>query len=130
MRIQSLVKIWIVIKTIQILGKSIWTCSRQKGWCSMLSAARRTAQIPIALSLTWALITAPALWSQGAASASLRGIVRDGSNAEVPGARVTLTDPEKGVSRTLTTTANGEDNFARLAPGKYGIRGEQAGFAA
>ena len=69
------------------------------------------------------------LFGQGAASASLKGTVKDRSAADVSEARVTLTAPDKGISRVFVTTNSGEYNFPLLAPGTYVIRVEKPGFA-
>jgi len=56
------------------------------------------------------------------------GTVTDTSGGVVAGAAVTVTDVERGVTRTLTTDDAGEYNAPNLTPGSYTVRGEARGF--
>ena len=56
------------------------------------------------------------------------GAVTDQTAAVVPGATVTVTDVERGVSRTLTTDNAGQYAAPSLTPGTYSIRVEATGF--
>jgi len=56
------------------------------------------------------------------------GTVTDTSGGVVAGAAVTVTDVERGVTRTLTTDDAGEYNAPNLTPGTYTVRGEAKGF--
>ncbi len=60
--------------------------------------------------------------------ASVQGSVTDPNGAVVPGATVTLTNKETGKSQQTTTSDEGFYRFSALAPGKYSISAEQAGF--
>ncbi len=57
------------------------------------------------------------------------GEVTDQSGAILAGATVTVTDVQRGTSRTLTTDAAGEYSAPGLIPGTYTVRAEAAGFA-
>ena len=59
---------------------------------------------------------------------SLRGTVIDPSSAAVTGATVTLSSPERGFSRSVTSGDSGQYEFLQLQPGKYELRVEMAGF--
>ena len=59
---------------------------------------------------------------------SLRGTVTDPSTAAVSGAKVTLTSPETGFTRTVTTNATGNYEFLQLQPGTYELTVEMPGF--
>ncbi len=59
----------------------------------------------------------------------IKGTVTDSSGAIVPGATVTVTNVETGVSRTATTPALGEYRVLVLPPGSYSIKIEAPGFA-
>ncbi|MGH9351436.1 MAG: carboxypeptidase-like regulatory domain-containing protein, partial [Terriglobia bacterium] len=60
---------------------------------------------------------------------SIRGIVTDPSGAVIPGATVTATDVNTGVSRRATTLANGGFEFLNLiAPAVYNVTIVQTGF--
>ncbi|HXU19506.1 MAG TPA: TonB-dependent receptor [Verrucomicrobiae bacterium] len=59
---------------------------------------------------------------------SISGTVTDTSGAVITGATVTVTDVERGVSRTLTTDTAGQYSAPSLTPGSYSVRVEFAGF--
>ncbi len=61
---------------------------------------------------------------------SIAGAVTDTSGAVITGATVTVTDLERGVSRTLTTDTAGQYSAPGLTPGTYSVRAEFAGFQA
>src|SRR5690348_7421725 len=54
--------------------------------------------------------------------------VMDASGAVIVGATVTVTDVERGVSRTLTTDTAGQYSAPSLTPGSYAVRAEFTGF--
>ena len=56
------------------------------------------------------------------------GSITDSSGAVIGGARVTVTDVERGTSRVLTTDEAGAYNAPSLLPGTYLIRAELTGF--
>ncbi|HEU5258806.1 MAG TPA: carboxypeptidase regulatory-like domain-containing protein [Vicinamibacterales bacterium] len=62
-------------------------------------------------------------------TASVVGTVRDTSNAAMPGATVTLTSSETGVSLTRTTNGEGVYEFATVRPGAYVVTAEKSGFS-
>jgi hypothetical protein len=59
---------------------------------------------------------------------SITGTVTDASNAVIVGATVTLTDVDRGVSRTLTSDTAGQYSAPSLTPGTYSVRAEFTGF--
>src|SRR5690348_13604901 len=59
---------------------------------------------------------------------SINGTVTDASGAVIAGATVTVTDVERGVSRTLTTDTAGQYFAPSLTPGTYSVRAEFTGF--
>src|SRR5450755_3373410 len=59
---------------------------------------------------------------------SLRGQILDPSGAGVPGAKVTVTNQNTGVSVTLQTTSAGTYEVPHLIPGPYNIGVEAEGF--
>ena len=63
-----------------------------------------------------------------ASSAALSGSVSDQSGARVPNATVTLTNPEKGITRAFSTNDEGNFSFALLPAGTYTLTVEAAGF--
>src|SRR5437870_1835411 len=56
------------------------------------------------------------------------GNISDPSGALIPGATVTITDVDRGTSRTVMTDEAGAYNAPSLPPGTYRIRAELAGF--
>ena len=75
-------------------------------------------------------ILLPAVHAQTQAfSASLGGAVHDASEAAIPGAKVTLASPDKGIARTFTTDADGRFSFALLPPSTYTLTIEASGFS-
>jgi len=61
-------------------------------------------------------------------TATITGTVVDPSGAAVPNAQVTLTDVQKGVSRSATANSAGEYLFAALPIGNYDMRVTASGF--
>lgn len=70
------------------------------------------------------------LGQAGGATAEIKGRVTDPNGAVVKGATVTITDAERGFSRTSTTDEQGEYRFLSLTPGIYQIKVEASGFSA
>src|ERR1700730_8021040 len=63
-----------------------------------------------------------------ASTASFSGSVSDSTGARVPNAKVTLDNPEKGITRAFTTDPEGNFSFALLPAGTYTLMVEAAGF--
>ncbi len=63
-----------------------------------------------------------------ATAATLQGRVLDSAGASVEGARVTVEDAERGFQRDVASDAEGHFTAAELAPGRYELAVEQAGF--
>ncbi len=57
------------------------------------------------------------------------GTVSDKSGAVISGATVTVTDVQRGISRTATTDASGAYVVADLLPGEYSVSAQGHGFA-
>ena len=66
--------------------------------------------------------------AQGETTSAIVGQVRDTSNAVVPGAMVTITNPETGLKRSAKTDDSGRFNFPQLKPGIYSVKVEASGF--
>src|SRR6266571_1580603 len=67
------------------------------------------------------------LFSQGS-SGRILGTVTDQSGGVISGATVSVTDTERGVTKTLITNDPGEYNAPTLTPGTYKVRAEAKGF--
>jgi len=88
----------------------------------MRSASRFTAGL-----MFFVLASISILFAQSGTT-SLRGTVTDSSSAAISGAKVTLSNNERGFSRTVTTGATGDYLFLQLQPGTYHLTVEMAGF--
>jgi hypothetical protein len=62
------------------------------------------------------------------AGATLQGTVTDDQGGLLPGATVTVTNAETGYVRVMSTDTKGWFRAAALAPGRYNLRVELAGF--
>jgi hypothetical protein len=61
-------------------------------------------------------------------TATLSGVVTDPSGAVVPGATVTLTSAENGITRQFKTDAAGRYAFSQLPPSQYSLTAKMTGF--
>ncbi|MCW5962978.1 MAG: carboxypeptidase regulatory-like domain-containing protein, partial [Bryobacterales bacterium] len=64
-----------------------------------------------------------------AQNAGVQGVVTDSSKAAVPGATVSISNVDTGVSSTASTTQDGRYTFPSLNPGRYRMECSSAGFA-
>jgi Carboxypeptidase regulatory-like domain len=75
------------------------------------------------------LLTALGAYGQSASFASITGHAQDLNGASVPGATVTATNVETGMTRTTQTTSDGLYRFENLPPGIYDLSIEAHSFA-
>lgn len=76
-----------------------------------------------------ALLAATAPWAFAQTStAALSGIVLDAQDAAITSAKVTLSDPARGLQRSTVAGAEGGFLFSQLAPSTYEITVERTGF--
>ncbi len=68
--------------------------------------------------------------AQGETTSAIVGQVRDTTNALVPGATVTIDNPDTGLTRSAKTDEAGRFNFPQLKPGTYSVQAEAQGFEA
>lgn len=59
---------------------------------------------------------------------TVSGLLTDASGALIQGARVTLTDEQKGYQFTATSDSNGRYLFVSIPPGMYSVTAEMKGF--
>src|SRR5438552_351299 len=71
----------------------------------------------------------PAL-AQGETTSAIVGSVTDPTGAAIPGATVTVTNVENGLTRSVKTDGAGRFSFPQLKPGTYSVKAEAAGFEA
>lgn len=60
--------------------------------------------------------------------AGIQGTVTDSSGGLIPDAKITLTDSENGTVKEATSSEEGFYRIAGLAPGKYSLTAEKAGY--
>ncbi len=108
-------------------GKSPQVVSR-----STVSARANTIRNPHLISVMLVLVTFLLLFLPNAGAqlytGSVTGVVTDPSKAVIPGARVTLTDADKGYEFKATTDGSGRYLFRSIPPGTYRLAVEAAGF--
>jgi hypothetical protein len=80
-----------------------------------------------ALLFSLLLTLATPLWAQKDAGAIV-GLVRDPSGAVVTGAKVTVTDVDRGIQLTFSTNAEGQYVASPLRIGRYSVTVEKQGF--
>jgi hypothetical protein len=80
------------------------------------------------LVLTVACLLPVQALAQGETTSAIVGEVRDVTNAVVPGATVTISNHETGLTRSARTDDAGRFNFPQLKPGTYSVKAEAPGF--
>ena len=78
----------------------------------------------VALLVLLAVHSTPA-WAQ---DGSVSGVITDPQDAVIPGATVTLTNKETGVTQKTTTQGDGHYLFSNVTPGVYDLTVERKGF--
>jgi Carboxypeptidase regulatory-like domain len=58
----------------------------------------------------------------------ISGLINDVSGFTIPGAKITITNPQTNFTRTVTSNSAGNYNFPDLPPGTYDVRAEMQGF--
>jgi hypothetical protein len=74
------------------------------------------------------LLTLPACFGQTSNQGAIVGTVVDPSGALIPQARITATNLDTGVSRTVKTTGAGDYQINFLIPGRYKVVAQAKGF--
>lgn len=95
---------------------------------SRSSSADVSVRIVLSLIAMLFMAVAPSLMGQSI-TGDILGTARDASGAVVPGAKVTLTATDTGITAAATTDDQGGYLFAQLKPGRYSITVAKAGFA-
>jgi carboxypeptidase family protein len=80
------------------------------------------------LGLALACSLLPRHLAAQAVSGTLLGQVTDATGGALPGARVTITSPDTGWTRTVTSDTNGEYTAPSLRTGTYTVAAEMSGF--
>lgn len=88
---------------------------------------QRPNQVTPTFWIAFILLFSAAAFAQGYYG-TVSGVVTDPSAAIITGAKVTLTDEQKGFVFTTTTDKNGRYLFASIPPGTYAVTAETKGF--
>jgi hypothetical protein len=91
---------------------------------------RKFLNITLCLSTLVCLLflARPVTLSAQQAAAAINGTVTDASGAVVPGASITLSNTDTGISRSTQTNGSGIYNFVDVLPGSYTMRVAKEGF--
>jgi hypothetical protein len=82
----------------------------------------------LAFSLTLILIFLSGMTALAQFGASLQGTVQDKSGAKIAGAKVAVTDQATGVTKEVTTSADGFYRLDEIPPGRYTVAVDAPGF--
>src|SRR5258707_14658465 len=83
---------------------------------------RLLCRIAAGMSILWVV------FANAQDTASLTGTVRDSTGASIANAQVTLTSPERGITRETTTNSDGDYSVPALTPGSYDVLVTAQGF--
>src|SRR5262245_17618944 len=82
----------------------------------------------LAVVVLLGFVTTGTASAQAIAGSQLSGVVRDSSNAAIPGAEVTVTKTDTGMTRTVFTSTDGAYAFPNLPVGPYQLKVVLQGF--
>src|ERR1700685_2475878 len=85
-------------------------------------------RISLRAAIVYLLTILPASFLYGQATGTISGTVTDSTGSAVPGAKVTVTAPATGLSRTSTTNEGGEYIVPLLGVADYNVQVELQGF--
>jgi outer membrane receptor protein involved in Fe transport len=90
---------------------------------------RHCCALVVAAVFFWTCLFTASLSAQNISTAELHGTVRDSSGAVIPNATVTVTETNRGFSRSATSDGQGNYQFLLLPPGTYAVTAAAQGFA-
>src|SRR5580658_7524960 len=93
---------------------------------SPIAAVNRQHRLLLTAWLVCAVAILPAFAQKD--TGSIAGLVKDSSNAVVEGAKVTVTDADRGTQVITQTNAQGEYLVSSLKVGRYQVTIEKTGF--
>src|SRR5271157_4534446 len=108
--------------------------SGRSGWASLLTKVKKFAKRGISMKRFVLLLStvffalSVTAWCQQQETATIVGTVSDSSGAVIPNAKVTVLNPDKGITQQLTSNASGAYSAASLPIGSYTVTAEAAGF--
>lgn len=83
--------------------------------------------LPVGVALV--LVAGGAAWAQQVGGSQVSGVVRDTSGGVLPGAEVTITKTDTGLTRTVFTNADGAYTLPNLPVGPYQMKVVMQGFS-
>lgn len=89
---------------------------------------RQVLRLALALTVAVALCAVPSRAAAQAVSGTLLGNITDSSGGAVPGATITATEADTGVSRNVVSNESGRYIFPSLVNGRYTVTAELQGF--
>ena len=89
----------------------------------------RWSCVPVTLLTSAALALSVIPASAQFETAVVLGTVQDSTGAAVPGATITLTNTETGITTSTQTDENGNYQFLNVRIGRYQVAAEQPGFS-
>ena len=92
-----------------------------------LRNVKANAMLRVTAVFALAVFLSASLFAQGVVG-RIGGSVTDQTGGSIPGAKITITDINRGVARVLTTDAAGAYAAPNLTPGTYTVRAEFMGF--
>ena len=92
-----------------------------------LSYERRRS-IAVGTLLFLIALLVPARMASQVDMGSVSGVVRDPSCAVIPGAKMTLTNKDTGITAVITTGPEGQYSFSSVKIGRYSISASAPGF--
>src|SRR5947207_5363102 len=99
-----------------------------RAWRSNMTTSILRLRTLTSVSLALVVILGTSQSQGQITTATLSGNVTDASQAVLPGADVTVTNVNTGISSKTVTDATGKYIFPRLSPGLYTITTEKVGF--
>jgi hypothetical protein len=91
--------------------------------------ATLTLAVTLALTVATPLLQNRSYAQANTAAGAIQGTITDPTGAMVPGAKVTIIEPDTGFQKVLTTSSAGFFSSGSLEPGKYTVRIQAAGFS-
>ncbi len=112
------------------MGGSYFQSATQKGLSSETTLLFVKKISPATLGMALILMVVLLVGSAGAQSTvgTIVGTVTDQSGAVLVGVKVTVTNTDTGITRTVNTDDTGNYKVLRLLPGSYSVAAETAGF--
>jgi hypothetical protein len=95
---------------------------------SSTSIGRRAISVFSLTALLLAQLSNPLFGQNLASTASISGIVADPGGARIANAVVTISSPQRSISRTFKTDSSGAFSFSLLPPTIYSLKVEASGF--